>query len=161
METSYLRILQFLGENGYYARVEAEKVLLQELVNKGYVQIKCGTKNIFRITPDGENNLDRGRFDLYLLWIHRHFRLVRYLARGGRPNSNRLGYNARWRKARKMFLAAHPLCAVCGRSANEVDHIIPHEGDQVKFWDEENWQSLCKSDHSKKTAKERWGRNWK
>ncbi len=59
METSYLRILQFLGENGYYARVEAEKVLLQELVNKGYVQIKRGTKNIFRITPDGENNLDR------------------------------------------------------------------------------------------------------
>ena len=59
METSYLRIIQFLGETGYYARNDVEKALLQELVNKGYVQIKRGTKNIFQITIDGENNLNR------------------------------------------------------------------------------------------------------
>ncbi len=59
METTYLRMLQFLGTNGYYARTEAEKSLLQKLVNKGYVQIKRGTKSIFQITPDGENNLTR------------------------------------------------------------------------------------------------------
>ena len=59
METSYLRILQFVGETGYYARTEAEKVLLGELVNKGYVRMKRGTKNIFQITPEGESNLSR------------------------------------------------------------------------------------------------------
>ncbi|UCE12715.1 MAG: hypothetical protein JSV04_11035, partial [Candidatus Heimdallarchaeota archaeon] len=59
METSYLRILQFVGETGYYARTETEKVLLTELVNKGYVRVKRGTKNIFQITSEGESNLFR------------------------------------------------------------------------------------------------------
>lgn len=59
METSYLQILQFLGKSGYYARTEAEKSLLCELVDKGYVRIKRGTKNVFQITSDGENNLSR------------------------------------------------------------------------------------------------------
>ena len=59
METLYLRILQFLGNTGYYARTESEKAVLQELVDKGYVRIKRGTKNIFQLTPDGESNLTR------------------------------------------------------------------------------------------------------
>ncbi|UCG02394.1 MAG: hypothetical protein JSW11_00070 [Candidatus Heimdallarchaeota archaeon] len=59
METSYLQILQFLGKSGYYARTEAERALLQGLVDKGYVRMKRGTKNIFQITSDGENNLSR------------------------------------------------------------------------------------------------------
>ena len=40
------------------------------------------------------------------------------------------------------------------RPATEVDHIEPHGGDMVKFWDCEKWQALCKSHHSRKTAKE-------
>jgi len=59
METSYLQILHFLGKSGYYARTEAEKDLLQGLADKGYVRTKPGTKNIFQITTDGENNLSR------------------------------------------------------------------------------------------------------
>ncbi|MFX1516283.1 MAG: hypothetical protein ACFFC6_08240 [Promethearchaeota archaeon] len=59
METSYLQILHFLGESGYYARTEAERALLQGLADKGYVRIKRGTKNIFQITSDGESNLYR------------------------------------------------------------------------------------------------------
>ena len=35
-----------------------------------------------------------------------------------------------------------------------VDHIIPHRGDQKLFWDQNNWQSLCKSCHDKKTLTE-------
>ena len=35
-----------------------------------------------------------------------------------------------------------------------VDHIRPHRGDPVLFWDEKNWQSLCKSCHDKKTWNE-------
>lgn len=59
METSYLQILHFLGESGYYARTEAERALLHGLVDKGYVRIKRGTKNVYQITSDGENNLSR------------------------------------------------------------------------------------------------------
>jgi 5-methylcytosine-specific restriction protein A len=32
--------------------------------------------------------------------------------------------------------------------ATLVDHIEPHQGDQVKFWDEANWQSSCTWHHS-------------
>lgn len=39
-----------------------------------------------------------------------------------------------------------------------VDHIIPHKGDQQLFWDEGNWQSLCKDHHdSTKKAEEARG----
>ena len=41
--------------------------------------------------------------------------------------------------------------------ANEVDHIIPHQASYHLMWDRENWQALCKSCHSKKTASERNG----
>lgn len=64
----------------------------------------------------------------------------------------------RWNKARRVFLAAHPLCEEClkeGRytKATVVDHIIPHRGDPKLFWDESNWQALCKKCHDKKTGK--------
>ena len=69
------------------------------------------------------------------------------------------GYDARWRKARKRFLASHPLCAECmkdGRyeKATDVDHIVPHRGDPQLFWDESNWQALCHRHHSIKTRNE-------
>ena len=38
--------------------------------------------------------------------------------------------------------------------ATVVDHIIPHRGDQKLFWDQNNWQALCKSCHDKKTLTE-------
>lgn len=69
------------------------------------------------------------------------------------------GYNSRWNKARKVYLADHPLCAECLRcgkytAATVVDHIIPHRGNNELFWDESNWQSLCKRCHDKKTGRE-------
>jgi len=76
-------------------------------------------------------------------------------------------YTKRWDRARRMFLAENPLCVQCrnhGRTepASEVDHIKPHDGDLEKFWDRDNWQPLCKSHHSEKTAREKIaGRNWK
>ena len=67
------------------------------------------------------------------------------------------GYDRRWQKARKLYLNAHPLCVHClkeGRytKATVVDHIVPHRGDKKLFWDEDNWQALCKSCHDKKTG---------
>ena len=81
-----------------------------------------------------------------------------------RGTARERGYDSRWDKARRYYLKRHPLCVIClandkTTAANEVDHIIPHKGDKELFWDSGNWQALCKSCHSKKTAKEdgRWG----
>lgn len=61
-------------------------------------------------------------------------------------------YNWRWRIARAKFLALHPLCRYCAKRgivepATVCDHIIKHEGDEVLFWDQANWQPLCKTCH--------------
>jgi len=53
------------------------------------------------------------------------------------------------------------MCERDGRvqGASVVDHRIPHKGDPVLFWDESNWQSLCKSHHdSQKQREEMRGR---
>ena len=71
--------------------------------------------------------------------------------------------SVRWRKCRRMWLAAHPVCAMCARqgrttAATTIDHIKPHDGDYDLFWDTGNWQSLCASCHSGiKRAQERHG----
>ena len=67
-----------------------------------------------------------------------------------RPSAGKRGYDYRWQKARKSYLAKHPLCVYCKKrglvkAATCVDHIIPHKGDPVKFWDaENNWAASCK-----------------
>lgn len=68
------------------------------------------------------------------------------------------GYTSRWQRVSKAYLRKHPLCVECmkqGRytKATVVDHIVPHRGNQKLFWDQSNWQSLCKPCHDKKT----WG----
>lgn len=57
----------------------------------------------------------------------------------------------RWRDASRKFLLENPTCCMCGAKATVTDHIIPHRGNEDLFWDESNWQSLCKSCHDKKT----------
>lgn len=76
-----------------------------------------------------------------------------------RVNATGRGYDNRWRKARNTFLKANSLCVKCKelsklRKATVVDHIKPHRGDKELFWDEANWQSLCKSCHDNKTMTE-------
>lgn len=76
-----------------------------------------------------------------------------------RLNAAGRGYDSRWRKARYRFLKAHPLCEKCKEEgklvkATVVDHIISHRGNEKLFWDESNWQPLCKSCHDKKTMTE-------
>lgn len=74
-----------------------------------------------------------------------------------RGGADARGYNAEWRKARAAFLKRHPLCVECQREgkltpATVVEHIIPHRGDPQLFWDEGNWQALCKGCHDRKTG---------
>ena len=82
-----------------------------------------------------------------------------------RESSTKRGYTSRWQKARATFLREHPLCQCeeCQegklrvRAAITVDHIVPHRGDQQLFWDTNNWQSMAKTCHDKKTAREDGG----
>lgn len=84
-----------------------------------------------------------------------------------RGSAHSRGYDKRWQASRTRYLAEHPLCEQIktsdGRTlptrhpdrpalAAVVDHITPHRGDQELFWDENNWQPLCKGCHDWKTA---------
>jgi 5-methylcytosine-specific restriction protein A len=62
----------------------------------------------------------------------------------------------------EQYLKQHPLCVKCLEEgkitiATVVDHIIPHKGAMVLFWQVENHQALCQRCHSIKTAKEDGG----
>lgn len=75
----------------------------------------------------------------------------------GRPSAAKRGYGRRWRRARKMYLAHHPLCVACaarGRTtlATVVDHIVPARHRPELFWDAANWQAMCHRCHNAKTA---------
>lgn len=70
-----------------------------------------------------------------------------------RPSAARRGYGRRWAEASKLFLARpeNRICAICRRVASEcTDHIRPHGGDPVLFWDESNWQPACIACNSRK-----------
>ncbi|MEA4896886.1 MAG: HNH endonuclease signature motif containing protein [Eubacteriales bacterium] len=78
-------------------------------------------------------------------------------AKYARENATERGYGGRWRSARARFLRQHPLCVDCRKAgrltpATVVDHVVPHRGNEALFWDESNWQALCKPCHDKKTG---------
>jgi len=76
-----------------------------------------------------------------------------------RPSAASRGYGSKWQRVSKAYLRKHPLCVKClseGKyvSASVVDHIVPHRGDKLLFWNESNWQALCKPCHDRKTGNE-------
>lgn len=71
-------------------------------------------------------------------------------------------YNGAWPAIRRSYIAAHPLCEVCGHEgryteAREVHHIIPLADGGTH--EDSNLMALCKPCHSRITATEggRWG----
>lgn len=81
-----------------------------------------------------------------------------------RGSARERGYDARWEVERVAFLRSHPFCRRCEletpgsiQPATVVDHVVPHKGDEVLFWDQANWQPLCKPHHDRKTATEDGG----
>ena len=69
---------------------------------------------------------------------------------------------ARYKRARQRFLRAHPFCQHCQKEgvteeATELDHIIPAWRKPERFWDESNWQGLCRAHHERKSMRERKG----
>lgn len=93
-------------------------------------------------------------------YCDKHSRLIIYK----RKSAEKRGYDSKWRAARKRYLTSNPLCVCCFKNnkmvkAEVVDHIVPHRGDKALFWDESNWQALCKRCHDRKTMTEdRWVR---
>lgn len=52
----------------------------------------------------------------------------------------------------------NPFCAECEKAglavpATDIDHVIPHKGNQQLFWDQCNWQALCAVCHGRKTQR--------
>lgn len=68
-----------------------------------------------------------------------------------RPSPSAQGYDWNWQKTRKRFLHNNPVCQNCGQWANEVHHIVPLRNGGSH--DEANLVALCKSCHSRITAK--------
>jgi hypothetical protein len=69
-----------------------------------------------------------------------------------RGTARERGYSRAWEKASRAHLRAHPLCRGClamgqRRAAVLTDHVIPHRGDMVRFWDSAWWQSSCAWHH--------------
>lgn len=69
-----------------------------------------------------------------------------------RQSASERGYTWAWHKASKAYRYNNPLCVMCLKQgkytqSEVVDHIIPHRGDKQLFWDECNWQALCKNCH--------------
>ena len=133
--------------------LHSEYLLMEHRIQHGREQFKEGAlkefKSFYKIVSGSEGNrcMYNTRLDTY--------------GRGCMHDCSYC-YDGRWRKARMLFLEAHPLCAECLKSgryvkATVVDHIIPHRGDQKLFWDQSNWQALCKPCHDHKTMTEdRW-----
>lgn len=66
-----------------------------------------------------------------------------------RGTAHQRGYNSRWSRYAKFFLRqqGNQICKLrldgCNYVAECVDHIEPHNGDMVKFWDSNNHQAAC------------------
>ena len=88
--------------------------------------------------------------------------LRRYRQSGARRESAALYNTAAWQALRREVLFECPFCVKCMEKgmyvpAQVVDHIDPHKGDEKKFFDKSNLQSLCKKCHDVKTASEDGG----
>lgn len=88
----------------------------------------------------------------------RHAKEKQQWTRGMQSRESQQLYGWRWSKASKQFIREHPLCVECeGRgkttASHCTDHIVPHRGNEVLFWDEDNWQALCRACHDAKTRR--------
>lgn len=71
-----------------------------------------------------------------------------------RGTSAQRGYTADWKRCRRLFLEAHPLCSTpgCGQRATDADHIktIAERPDLRLSWS--NLRPFCHACHSRHTA---------
>lgn len=68
-------------------------------------------------------------------------------------------HSSRWTKASRIYRAEHPLCAACMekgfiRASEVVDHVVPYPV-CTDFFDQNNWQALCKKCNAEKGNKDK------
>jgi 5-methylcytosine-specific restriction protein A len=71
-----------------------------------------------------------------------------------RPDAPTRGYDGARVKAARVFKAVHPHCLGCKAvglivATQVVDHVEPHKGDRVKFWNQARWQPACRWHHDR------------
>ena len=76
-----------------------------------------------------------------------------------RPEFRTARGSGRYKGARRAFLRQNPLCVKCAEhgktvAAVQLDHIVRVEFRPDLFWNENNWQALCRRCHLLKTKEE-------
>jgi 5-methylcytosine-specific restriction endonuclease McrA len=77
--------------------------------------------------------------------------------------ARRVLYDGAWAKASKAYINEYPICVLCAAEGRinvnaladtvtrqrslVVDHIEPHRNDRALFWNQDNWQTLCRLCH--------------
>ncbi len=77
-----------------------------------------------------------------------------------RPSATERGYDGKWRRESKAFLAlpGNEMCSCgCGRVADMVDHKVAHKGDKRLFWARSNWQPMRLGCNSRKAILQEGG----
>lgn len=74
-----------------------------------------------------------------------------------RPTSSERGYDADWRRDRKRYLTAFPICALCGRPSQVPDHWPTSRVELIAagVTDPDAWhrlRPLCTPCHNSETA---------
>ena len=71
-----------------------------------------------------------------------------------RPAPTQRGYDAAWRKVRRLFLQCNPICCECPAAATDADHILSvRDRPDLRL----SWSTLrpyCHPHHSRRTALE-------
>jgi 5-methylcytosine-specific restriction protein A len=98
-----------------------------------------------RICPQCGRLVDKGTFCPCRL-------AQRKKADAERGTSAERGYDADWRALRKLFIAANPMCVLCGAPAKHVDHVLTIKQRPDLRLDPKNLRSLCHPCHSRHTA---------
>ena len=82
----------------------------------------------------------------------------------GEPRHRQWRTTHAYKRMRRRYLAASPLCAKCAEAgftvaATELDHIVPASVAPDRFWDPGNLQGLCRACHEEKTREENTNRD--
>lgn len=90
-------------------------------------------------------------------------RTIRVMPTTRQQTKVRLHNSRAWREASAAWLQRYPICVLClargkvNERASEdtctqqrtlvVDHVEPHRGNEQLFWDQSNWETLCRLCH--------------
>ena len=92
-----------------------------------------------------------------MAWIPGRKKRVEKRTQREKPHAE-MYHTTAWKQLREAHRTSEPLCRECAkhgviRPMSDVDHIVPHRGDWVRFMDADNLQSLCKKCHNEKTGR--------